>query len=105
VLLFTLIKTQYPYQETGKIVLKTKAVRIVKMVRIFSVINGGIPHQTAYKALILIKTLQRRNLPSTGLIVYRCKEHPNTPEYYDLKGWEEIHFNLFISIEVILKVT
>jgi hypothetical protein len=33
-----------------------------------------------------------KELPSIGHTVYKCKEHPNSPEYYDLKGIEESHF-------------
>jgi hypothetical protein len=41
----------------------------------------------SYKDLIEMKELS-----STGRTVYRCKEHPESPEYYDLKGIEESHF-------------
>jgi hypothetical protein len=39
--------------------------------------------------------LEVKYLPSLERMVYRCKEHPDSPEYYDLKGIEESHFKPF----------
>jgi hypothetical protein len=40
-----------------------------------------------YEHLIEIK-----ELPNLGRTAYRCREHPDAPEYYDLEGIKESHF-------------
>ena len=39
--------------------------------------------------------VETKELPNTGVTVYKCEEHPDSPEYYDLKGIEESHFKPF----------
>jgi DNA replicative helicase MCM subunit Mcm2 (Cdc46/Mcm family) len=51
------------------------------------------PSDTSYTSdSTYTNLIETKYLPNLGRTLYWCKEHPDTSEYYDLAGLEEIHF-------------
>jgi hypothetical protein len=56
-------------------------------------ISNNVPYSDSIKPYEHL--IETKYLPNLDRIAYCCKEHPNAPEYYDLKGIQESHFKPF----------
>jgi hypothetical protein len=116
---------KYLHLLTPKIVLRIKKVKVVKVVKVFTEphrrmkqkkmkatrrrrmrirakkIAAATPKppshtsHTSHSNCIYADLIVSQYLDSVKRTAYRCKEHPDSPWYYDLKGIEVSHFEAF----------